>query len=603
RAGWSSGLFVRTRRQHLPHFRITRTIVCMYSGMLSRQKGLARYGAVLLEAGVDLQTLCEMTADDLRKLAIPPSAQNDIASIIFGRCCEPERNSEAIVLQETAPPPRHRPTQARTEAEGVVPSYRGASIEHPGKGDSARRSTGRTANSTSAQEDWVSTTSGRDCEPERDSEAIVLQEAAPPPRQRTKQAWTEADGVVPSYRGTSVARSSVASSRYADSARRTTGRTDNSMFSVNQWFAAFVDDNARLSHRAIAQKNALRRAGLLLVPVFLAFRAISFKWASNNGTPEFSLFLPPMVAALIGAGLGSLVLLARHGVDAARKLIHKQYMLVCGMGILRASLFASENVALANIDALLFVVTQKFAVCPLLIMEAIAYKKCPADALQLLTIVNALVGICLHMVLSLSDDADVSLLGVIFTVLSAMLYALADTLMGYLSVRRMADTEDAGAERIRCLIVAELSKAVVLMFVSLTFEPSFLLDKGMLHGWDYKVVIGGVLVPELKVIWLDVMVMVSGALSAHLAASLDIAVTYVLEVVVFRTKDFGATALLLVMITCALLAYFLHMMLLVRAQEDALVEVRSKLVSRFSQDSVLTRRLSQTSLGIPSPRA
>lgn len=141
------------------------------------------------------------------------------------------------------------------------------------------------------------------------------------------------------------------------------------------------------------------------------------------------------------------------------------------------------------------------------------------------------------------------------------------------------------------------------MVVSLTFEPSFLLDKGMLHGWDYKVVIGGVLVPELRLIWLDVMVMVSGALSLHLAASLDIAVTYVFEVVVFKTKDFGVTALFLVMITCALRAYFVHMMLLVRAQEGAVAEVRSNLVRRFSQDSVLTRRLSQTSLGIPSPRA
>lgn len=151
--------------------------------------------------------------------------------------------------------PRHRPGNGRRrhgqKFQGVVPSYRGASLERSGNADSARRSTGRTANSTSAQEDWVPTISGRDCEPERDSETIVLQGAAPPLRQRTNQAWTEAEGVVPSYRGTSVARPG-----YADSARRTTGRTDNSMFSVNQCFAAFVDDNARLSHKAGALQSS-----------------------------------------------------------------------------------------------------------------------------------------------------------------------------------------------------------------------------------------------------------------------------------------------------------------------------------------------------------
>ncbi|CAK0819607.1 unnamed protein product [Prorocentrum cordatum] len=387
-----------------------------------------------------------------------------------------------------------------------------------------------------------------------------------------------------SVRGSSVVVSSSARHSNADSGS----------FSLNHWLDHFVRETIRLSHKPGAGKSILRMLPLILLPFSVSFRAMGYRWASNNGTPEFSLFLPSMFGAIIGAGLGCLLLLAKFGVDSTRRLFHKQYVLVCGIGVLRGIMFACENVALANVDSLIFIVTMKFAIVPCLCMEALAIKACPIDALQILTIINTLLGIWLFLISSSSDGVESSILGIGFSMVASILDALADVSMGNVSGRLMAP-ENEGAERFRCIVVMEFSKALMLTILSMTFEARVLLDKGILHGFDYKVWIGAVLGPELKTILGNVMVIVIGAVPANLAGTWDIAVTYMFKVVVFRTEDFGATALLLAMITCSILAYFVHMILLVKSQEAALKEVRGRMSSVLSQDSFLERRLSQQS--------
>lgn len=138
------------------------------------------------------------------------------------------------------------------------------------------------------------------------------------------------------------------------------------------------------------------------------------------------------------------------------------------------------------------------------------------------------------------------------------------------------------------LIAMEVSEALTLMVVSLSFEAELLVDRGLLYGWDYKVVVGGFLAPAVKRVAFNVMVTIHGALPTNLVASFDITVTYIFDTVVFRTKDFGATALLLEMITCAIVAYFIHMIIVVRERQAVVKEVRSSL-TRFSQESVLSR--------------
>eukprot|EP00959_Pyramimonas_sp_CCMP1952_P449927 9420718-Pyramimonas_sp.AAC.1 len=84
----------------------------------------------------------------------------------------------------------------------------------------------------------------------------------------------------------------------------------------------------------------------------------------------------------------------------------------------------------------------KFAIVPCLCMEALANRACPADALQMLTIINTLVGICLFLISSSSDGLEISILGVVFSICASMIDALSIASTGNVSVRLVARTEN-----------------------------------------------------------------------------------------------------------------------------------------------------------------
>jgi hypothetical protein len=504
--------------------------------MASRPHGLATYAPILLEAGFDLQSLCDITADDLGKLDIPPSEQKNILSMLTW---EPGS------------------TQARVSAASL-------------------------ARSVLTAQSHTKSPPGQ-----------ISHKVTPPPMPPT--AWTE-EQTPPARATTSL--TSLRRSANADSEKRSTKHTASSGFSLFHWFENFVEDSLAIGQVGAEKKSVFWTAALIIIPLLCYCRAMGYKWASNNDTPKFSKFLPPMFGACLVAGLGSAFVLVKYGVAATRRLLQKRYLLVAIIGILRGTLVACENIALTYVDALVFAVTMKFAIVPCLCMEAVAIRKCPADALQLLTIANSLMGICLYLVSSASDGAELSILGIVFCIFGSLADALGDVSMGYVSGRLLARTEDVVAEKVRILIAMEVSEALTLMVVALSFETDLLFDKGMLYGWDYKVVVGACLANGAKRAAFNVMIMINGALPTNLAACFDITVTYIFDTLVFKTKDFGTTAMLLAMITFAIVAYFIHMILLVRERKVVVEEVRHSLSRRFSQDSMgLTRRMSSQNIG------
>lgn len=310
-----------------------------------RPHGRATYAPILLEAGFDLQSLCDITAGDLNRLDIPPSDHGKILAIIDALTWEPG-STQASVSKKVTPPP--------------VLAWTGD--QHP-------------------------------------AAASCLRDSA-----MSAIAGSEAQSAVASASRLRGSAQSAAASRLRDSAlsavptsgKRTTKVTSGgeSAFSLGKaWFEDYMEESMALG-RPGENQSIVRMASLIIVPFAVSFRAMGYRGASDNDTPKFSMFLPPAFGAMLIVALCTAFLLLKFGVAATRTLLDRKYLPVLGIGLLRGTLVACENVALGYVDALVFAVSMKFAIVPCLGMEALARRKCPADSLQLLTIAISLMGIC-----------------------------------------------------------------------------------------------------------------------------------------------------------------------------------------------------------------
>lgn len=329
-------------------------------------------------------------------------------------------------------------------------------------------------------------------------------------------------------------------------------------------------------HRDIPSdhSNPIWMVLLVFVPFAVACPSMGFRWACRNTTPQFAILLPPLISDLVVGALGVILLNMQHQASSVRELFTRSYWKMVGVGFLRALLVAFLNAALSHLGALPLQVIMKSSIVPCLLMQALVSGACPADPLQLLTIVTSLMGILLFVSSSSGGgDAELSAVGLVMAVLAAVSNALGDVLTGLVSKSRLLAASNPGAERIRCIVVMEFSKAFFLFCMLLCFEGSLLVSRGVLYGWDLRVAIGAVLAPSVKVVLFNLSIMQNGPLTSNLVATFDMAVVFFFDVCVFQSLEIDSRVLVLGMVTTSILAFFVHVMILKRDEHDVLAQM------------------------------
>merc|ERR1712110_711490 len=107
----------------------------------------------------------------------------------------------------------------------------------------------------------------------------------------------------------------------------------------------------------------------------------------------------------------------------------------------------------------------------------------------------------------------------------------------------MVMATNRNADLLRCLFYNEIFKIPVGFIMLCVFDTKF-ASAGLFYGWDYSVVLGGAGASALALVFVDAAVVLHGAVATNLTLSLEVAIVYLLDVLVLRTGVFDVITFL-----------------------------------------------------------
>lgn len=144
-----------------------------------------------------------------------------------------------------------------------------------------------------------------------------------------------------------------------------------------------------------------------------------------------------------------------------------------------------------------------------------------------------------------TSAATVSIVGVVMSLGAASSRAPYGLSMEYVFSKLRHGAKNGPAESLRGLIAIEFWKTLFFVVLLFTYDRRFVLENGIFRGWDWNFFLGG-LCPVALINLVQAIIFEScGALRTNLAATLEIFVVYMLEIVVLQTGDFILSKMLL----------------------------------------------------------
>merc|ERR1712125_123141 len=276
---------------------------------------------------------------------------------------------------------------------------------------------------------------------------------------------------------------------------------------------------------------------LLSCVVFSASSTISFSWAASKR--EFSPFTPLIVQSLVLAPCTLIGLVWRYGREEVKLLVHRKYAWFAISGFLEGSMFCMHNLALTKMPATALIVLMQLQVFIVLFLQASLFRS-PPTAVQILCVASM---ICLLFSYKLATSFDDSVgandySGIMPAFGAAFFSGACDLALECFSKRSMVMATNRNADLLRCLFYNEIFKIPVGFIMLFAFDTKF-ASAGLFYGWDYSVVLGGAGASTLALVFVNTAVVLHGALPTNLALSLEVALVYLLDVLVLRTGVFN----------------------------------------------------------------
>jgi len=144
--------------------------------------------------------------------------------------------------------------------------------------------------------------------------------------------------------------------------------------------------------------------------------------------------------------------------------------------------------------------------------------------------------ICLlfsHKLASSFDDS-----GLLPAFAAAFCSGASDLALAAFSKSSMNTATNQNADLLRCLFYHEAFKIPVAFIMLFAFDTKF-ASEGLFYGWDYSVALGGAGASALALVFVNAAVVLHGALATNLGMCLEVAIVYLLDVLLLHTGVFN----------------------------------------------------------------
>jgi len=317
-----------------------------------------------------------------------------------------------------------------------------------------------------------------------------------------------------------------------------------------------------ISHIAETQDDApkvtvLKVVVLTSMPFLIASTGLGFQLAKKRSPDIFSL--PPLVITFSGiVCVMGIFLATKHDWSQVKLLFASKYLWLSVSGIIAGTRFTLQNIALARIDSSLYFIIMKMSLFYLLIIETAKSRTLPK--MMHVLVVSGTVLSCTSFIFRTFDSAAESLNahGLLAAFGSSVADAFGDKAFEWITTRfkKEADVEDA--ETIRCILFDAAFKVLFCTLCCFCFEGDGIAQHGFFYGWSYQVFLLAVVPTMIKSPIFLFSVTLCGALATNMAASLDAAVSYLVEVALAWTTFSILAANLIVLLVVVLLASHAH---------------------------------------------
>mmetsp|Transcript_39133 Transcript_39133/g.108854 ORF Transcript_39133/g.108854 Transcript_39133/m.108854 type:complete len:236 (-) Transcript_39133:54-761(-) len=157
---------------------------------------------------------------------------------------------------------------------------------------------------------------------------------------------------------------------------------------------------------------------------------------------------------------------------------------------------------------------------------------------------------------------------------------LSDMALERYTVRFQAEAANPNAELLRCMFWNEAFKIPVAVVLFLALDTAY-LEKGIFHGWTWKVfgLTAGMRALASGVV--NISVPLGGALLANLAQALEIVVVFFLEATVLQTVPTDASTILFIIGMCLVaVAFNLTAVDIMNAKATLMESLRESIASK-----------------------
>jgi len=281
---------------------------------------------------------------------------------------------------------------------------------------------------------------------------------------------------------------------------------------------------------------------LLFCSLIWALRTIGFSWAAHRR--QFSPFAPPIVQSTVLALCILIALLCKYGSAELLQICDRKYLWFAISGSLEGLMFCLLNLALTKAAATNVTVLMQGQFFVVILLQASLLRTFPS-AVQIVCVASALCLLFSYQIATLyghsaGNGEDSSILPAFG---AAFCSGACDLALEYFSKRSMSTVTNRNADLMRCLFFHESFKVPIACLMLFAFDTQ-LGSAGLLSGWDYSVVIGGVVAGALALVFVNTSVVLNGALPTNLALSLEVAIVYLLDIFVLQTNVFNIVTFL-----------------------------------------------------------
>jgi len=310
--------------------------------------------------------------------------------------------------------------------------------------------------------------------------------------------------------------------------------------------------------------SSFKLAGLLLaatVPVFQGALPTSIRWAEEHSDSSmgFSTFTP----LLFGQVLLCLVLVSAlwvsYGAGAVKELRQPGYVLVLGIGIIYGVRLCFEVYAVTIVDASVYLAVMKSTLIHNLWMQSLFLRRCPDKMRISGTLLVAGCAVVYVQATTMEGDG-IPLQGIAVSTAVALLDSLCANLFEMCTNNCLKQSADTNTDKLRCLIVFTAGRIISLAVGVIVFDIEFLdLPNGLFHGWTYHTILGPFLISVLRSVVNPASIMIIGALTTDVFASLNVIVAYVLERIIYGSEmDEASQITMLVTLAMACVSFALY---------------------------------------------